>query len=236
MVKGWHVRVVPLVAGLLVTALGIQLGNWQARRAEEKTQLHERLASAAALPAIPLGKAAADEWQGARLEGEWLPQGAILLDNRVHAGRPGYYALSPLRLSSNGEVVLVVRGWLAAGADRARLPEWPPASGKAMVEGVLRHPERNAFTLSDRPGEGRLWQVLDLPAYRQAFGLAVMDVVVYQTSEGADGLVRDWPRPDAGIDRHRGYALQWYGLAAAAAVMTGMSVGRNWRRKALELS
>ena len=27
---------------------------------------------------------------------------------------------------------------------------------------------------------------------------------------------RDWPLPSAGVDKHRGYAFQWYALAATA--------------------
>jgi surfeit locus 1 family protein len=41
-----------------------------------------------------------------------------------------------------------------------------------------------------------------------------------QTSAAADGRVREWPAPAAGIDRHRGYALQWYSLAGLAAGLT----------------
>lgn len=227
---------VPLVAGLVVILVGVQLGNWQLRRAEEKTRLGARIAMAAAAPAVPLAVQEATEWQNVVLVGEWLPRGAILLDNRVHGGRPGYYVLAPVKLAGGGEVVLVNRGWLAAGADRSKLPEVSGGMGPVRLEGVVRHPEGKPFTLGDRPGEGRLWQVLDVPAYRQAFGLPVVDVVVYQASSDGDGLVRDWPRPEAGIDRHRGYAVQWYGLAATAAVMTGLYVLRSGRRQELKSS
>jgi cytochrome oxidase assembly protein ShyY1 len=44
-------------------------------------------------------------------------------------------------------------------------------------------------------------------------------IVVQQTSDADDGLARDWPRPDAGVDKHRIYALQWYSFAALAAVL-----------------
>ena len=43
-------------------------------------------------------------------------------------------------------------------------------------------------------------------------------------------LVRNWPAPDTGIDKHRGYAVQWYALAAMAAlffVITGFRSGRK---------
>jgi cytochrome oxidase assembly protein ShyY1 len=77
-----------------------------------------------------------------------------------------------------------------------------------------------------------VWQVLDLARYRQQSGLPVADFVVQQAGGTDDGLVRDWPRPDAGADRHRAYALQWYALAALAAGLTGWYVWNGlWRTK-----
>lgn len=229
------VAMVPVVAGLALCFAGVQLGNWQLRRAAEKTELGERAAASAAAPATPLADQAPAEWQRVSLLGEWLPEGAVFLDNRVHQGRPGYHVLAPLRLAS-GEVVLVNRGWVAAAVDRSRLPEVAGGHGPAAVEGVVRHPEDKPFTLARDAGAGRLWQVLNLSAYRRAFGLPAAEFIVLQTGGQADGLVRDWPRPDAGVDRHRGYALQWYGLAATAAVTTGLYVLRKRSRKEAVLS
>jgi surfeit locus 1 family protein len=31
--------------------------------------------------------------------------------------------------------------------------------------------------------------------------------------------LREWPRPDAGIEKHESYALQWYSLAALALIL-----------------
>lgn len=220
---------------MAVMLVGVQLGNWQLRRAEEKTELGERIAALAAVPAMPLSAAGQTpaEWQPVILRGEWLPQGGIFLDNRVYQGQAGYHRLVPLKLV-DGEVVLVNRGWVAAGSDRAHLPEVGGDTGSASVEGVVRRPEARPYTLAQQAGAGRLWQVLDLPAYRAAFGLPVAGFIVQQTGgeKGrSDGLVRDWPRPDAGADRHRAYAVQWYGLAAAAAAMTGLYLSRQRSRK-----
>jgi cytochrome oxidase assembly protein ShyY1 len=44
-------------------------------------------------------------------------------------------------------------------------------------------------------------------------------IVIEQHSAAADGLVRDWPRPDTGIEKHESYALQWYSLAGLAVVL-----------------
>jgi surfeit locus 1 family protein len=39
-----------------------------------------------------------------------------------------------------------------------------------------------------------------------------------------------WPRPDAGVERHRGYAFQWYSLAALIAGLTVYFGGKALRR------
>jgi surfeit locus 1 family protein len=33
-------------------------------------------------------------------------------------------------------------------------------------------------------------------------------------AQAADGLLRDWPAPDAGLQKHYGYAFQWFALSA----------------------
>ena len=42
-----------------------------------------------------------------------------------------------------------------------------------------------------------------------------------------DGLVREWPRPDVGTDKHRIYMMQWYSFAALAL---GLWVWFTFRR------
>jgi surfeit locus 1 family protein len=41
-------------------------------------------------------------------------------------------------------------------------------------------------------------------------------VVIQLDPDAPGGYVRDWPRPDERADRHRSYALQWFGFAAAS--------------------
>ena len=253
--RAWLRHGLPLLAGVAVVALTVALGNWQLRRAQDKAALQAALDAAAQ---APLRSAPADAalaatpaapglrpGQRLRLEGEWLAAATVFLDNRTHQGRAGYHVLTPLRLADGSGVVLVDRGWVAAGADRGALPEAPLAAGRAVLEGRLHLPEASPFTLVRGGTEvyepevggpdagGRRWQVLDparlgaqpgvgLPpcAGAPAGAGCVAPWIVLQTSAAADGLVRDWPLPAAGIERHRGYAFQWYALAALAAVLT----------------
>ena len=52
-----------------------------------------------------------------------------------------------------------------------------------------------------------------------ALGVRLLDASVMQTGDSADGLLREWPRVTAGVQKHHGYAAQWFALCALAALL-----------------
>ena len=50
-------------------------------------------------------------------------------------------------------------------------------------------------------------------------GLRLEPRIIEQHSAADDGLLREWPRPDAGVERNESYALQWYSFAALAVIL-----------------
>ena len=251
--NAFRLHPIPVIAGVAVAVLTVMLGNWQTGRAAEKRDMRERIELAAERDAVAarelIRREAADagwtpDWVAVALEGEWYPEATIYLDNRVYNGRPGYHVLTPMSLDGGDREVatthqgtqgtteiwiLVNRGWVPMGADRAHLPEVPTADGRLDLRGLARVPEASPFTLAATAGEGTLWQYLDLAQYREWSGIPVRGWIVQQDSAADDGLVRDWPRPDTGEDRHRGYALQWYSFAVLALALTGFYVFRGLR-------
>jgi len=79
-------------------------------------------------------------------------------------------------------------------------------------------PSRRYFELSSNVTEGKVWQNLTVERYRAAVPIAIQPVVIQQESALDDGLIREWPAPDLGIERHYGYALQWLALAVTILV------------------
>lgn len=224
---------IPVLAGLIVMVGTTLLGNWQMQRAAEKLDMQLRIdAGVRAMPVPVENLGVPAEWQNVSLIGNWRAEGTIYLDNRVHDGRAGYHVLTPLQLKNDQGWVLVNRGWTFAGRDRATLPPVPTAFEPTTVIGQVREPESAPFTLAAEAGQGALWQYIDVARYREWSGLPVRDWIVQQTSSSDDGLVRDWPRPDVGMDRHRGYALQWYSFAGIALALTGFYVYRSVRSDA----
>ena len=229
-----RIHLVPLLAGVVVAVIAVQLGNWQLRRADEKRDIGARIARFSELPAerlLSVTQAPPHEWSRVALVGEWVGEAVMYHDNRVYERRPGYHVLMPLRLQ-DGSAVLVNRGWVAAGLDRTKLPELRTPAGNVEVAGRVVVPEHEPFSLGDSPRDGARWQLVDPAAYQQWSGLPVAPWVVQQTSDAGDGLIRDWPAPALGEDTHRGYAFQWYSLAALSIALTGFYVFRSFRKHA----
>jgi len=179
-------------------AAGIAAGNWQSRRAEEKRALGTQV-------------------QRIAVHGEFLPERTVLLDNKLRGGRVGYEVVTPLRLA-DGIHVLVNRGWIEARPRRDQLPEVGTPRGRIRVEGVVLERLPQPMRLSEK-SSGRVRQSVDLKEFAVETGLPLQAFVIEQHAGIADGLLREWPRPDAGAEKHAGYALQWYSLAALAVVL-----------------
>jgi surfeit locus 1 family protein len=210
------------LAALCGVALTFGLGQWQLGRAQEKQALAAARAAAATQPPIHLGQdpidAASVEERRVEARGRFEPRRMILLDNRVRSGMAGYEVVMPLALEGGPMHVLVNRGWVRGTGDRLRLPAIETPAGEVAVVGLAVVPGRRIFELAPDRSEGPIWQNLSLERYRAYTGLALQPIMVQQTSEAADALVREWPTPVSSIDVHRSYAVQWFALAVLIAV------------------
>lgn len=207
-------------AGVAVT---VALGLWQLGRAEEKSALMAAREAALREAPIHLGQTqvalAAVEGRRVEARGHFDARGLILLDNRVRHGQAGYEVVMPLRIEGGTMHVLVNRGWVRGNADRTRLPEVNTPANEVRVVGLAVVPGRRVFELSDATVQGPVWQNLDFERYRAHTGYALQPVMIQQTNDTGDGLVREWPTPARSIDVHRSYAVQWFALAILIAVV-----------------
>lgn len=215
------------LAALLGVAVTVSLGRWQLSRAAEKEALQAAIERQAQLPALdgPALLAAPDEQallhRAVRLRGLWLAEHTVFLDNRQMRGQPGFFVVTPLALEHSQRVVLVQRGWVRRNfVDRAALPSLPAPAGIVEIEGrVVPAPSRlYAFSGEDK---GVIRQNLDLPAFAEETGLPLWALSVQQAGDDGSALLRDWPVPLAGVEKHYGYAFQWFGLSA---LLTGLYV------------
>jgi surfeit locus 1 family protein len=226
-----RVALVPTLAALVVLSVTVSLGNWQMRRADEKALAQaQRDAALAADPvAVAANRMPPEAVDGRRvsLTGTFDPARTVFLDNRTRQGIAGVHVFTPLRLApeggDDGHWVLVLRGWSARDPfDRSRLPEVPTPPGRVEVEGLAQSTLAQALMLAPAPppaAHERLWALITLSRYAEWSGLPLQPFFVRQTSALDDGLARDWVQPGGGVATHRGYAFQWYSLAAATLAL-----------------
>jgi surfeit locus 1 family protein len=230
-----------IVVAALVGAFGIwatcALGFWQLRRAAAKEVLQAQIDVAArATPTAPsrqeIERPDTLVHRHLRLRGRWLPDAVVYLDNRPQAGQAGFYVLMPLHIDEPVAAdVMVNRGWTPRNMnDRARIASYRTADGTVDVSGVVLAEEPRLMDLAQPAGRALagIWQNFDPDAYRKAGGPAVLPMVLRQDPRevgpgDSDGLSRDWPDRNGAlqsqIDRHHGYAFQWFALAATLGAL-----------------
>lgn len=222
------IRLLPILAFLLVLPALIALGFWQLDRAEQKRSLQAKYDARMGDEPVAIGtelRNPADlQFHRISIAGYYDQSHTVLLDNRVHKGVAGYYVITPLRLNRSDTRVLINRGWVPLGADRATLPDVRPPKDLQRIIGVATVPHAKVFRLAPAEPIGAtwqsVWQHMNMKRFTEAVSYPVQPVVVLLDPESqAGGFVRQWRRLDTGIAKHQGYAFQWFSLAAALAAI-----------------
>ncbi|MEJ1170984.1 SURF1 family protein [Variovorax sp. CCNWLW235] len=224
------------LAAVLTLAATVSLGRWQLSRAAQKEALQAEIEAQKQKP--PLDQAeflALEAPAGAlhrpvRLRGLWLTPQTVYLDNRQMHGVPGFYVLTPFALEGSDQAVMVQRGWVQRNFnDRKQLGAVETPVGIVEVTGLIEPPPGHLFELgkpaaaaSAPEGErsSPIRQNLDLEAFRAETKLPLRtDVSLQQVGPASEGLQRDWPAPALGLEKHYGYAFQWFGLSALVVIL-----------------
>lgn len=201
-----RLRPLPVMTVLSIAAFAflLVLGGWQWSRFQEKRFLADAVVDDVALAPFT------------------LIEGAPQLVYAARDGQPGWRVFHPIRY---GDVAVFVDTGYVPGA---ATPDWrtlPPPSALSAARAVTGIPvkphKRSAFAAPSQP-EAHVWYQIDLPAMGASIGLdRVEPYYVAMPYMGAAGQAE--PNPFAGAaavdplppERHLGYALTWWGLAAA---------------------
>ncbi len=218
----WLLITLATVLGMGVT---VSLGRWQLDRAAQKEALQasmdgqssKYLVDTALLLSAPEPDTLVH--QHARLRGQWISEQTVYLDNRQMNAKVGFFVLTPLRLEGSARVVLVQRGWVQRNfEERDKVPAIETPGGAVTVEGRMAPPSSKLFELG-KPEASAIRQNLDLEQFRAQTRLPLLSVMLMQTGPASEGLLREWPAVNLGVEKHYGYAFQWFGIAAALALL-----------------
>lgn len=213
----------------------VALGRWQLDREQQK---RAQLAAAdAALAAPPLALADALATSGdapLRVQGDAVFRAAppLWLDNQRRGPRVGVrqYCVA----DAGGQPLLVDLGWLPMDGARA-LPTQPCPTATQPLAGLLVPPPSPGMRLGDglaqQPDGSWLAMRLETDAVATAMAAPGLAPRVLRLDPALPlGFERDLDLLPNTLppQKHRGYAVQWFGLATAMVVIAAIL---NFRRK-----
>ena len=234
------------LAAVLTLAATVSLGRWQLSRAAQKEALQAEIDAQKQLPALDqdsflaMEKPAEALHRPVQLRGLWLATQTVYLDNRQMHGVPGFYVLTPFAIEGSEQAVMIQRGWVQRNfTDRTQLVPVETPGGLVEVTARVATPpaqlmelgKPTATTTTTAPtaptggpqtsvGSSPIRQNLDLASFRAETKLPLRtDLTLQQTGAASEGLQRDWPAPALGVEKHYGYAFQWFGLAALVVLL-----------------
>ncbi|MBV9889496.1 MAG: SURF1 family protein [Rhizobacter sp.] len=220
--------IIVLVAALAGVALAARLGLWQLHRADQKLALQASLEARSHEPPLDAATLArtsdlaqGQQHRGVAVRGHWVTDRTVFLDNRQMDGKVGFFVVTPLALDATAATVLVERGWAPRNfAARDVLPPVATPEGDVTVVGTVAPTPARLFDFGGA-ASGPIRQNLDIDAFARETGLALLPLSIVQSDTGAaaDGLVRHWPQPAADVQKHYGYAAQWFAIAAGIAIL-----------------
>ncbi|WP_188152019.1 SURF1 family protein [Teredinibacter waterburyi] len=234
---------ITLFSALLLPLL-ISLGVWQLDRGEQKKTIQQSWLQQQALPPIDyLGdkgssmrdtaaseQATADKadpheltqrYRRVKMIGEFRTDRYWLVENKFFDGNLGYQIVMPFLLLS-GETVLVNRGWVPGSAYRMDDPEFTTPDGERVITGTWLKPSNSRFI--DQQDIAKItwpYRLLEVDSALMARQLEqpLIDMIMQLDADSAGALNINWQPINMSPQMHRGYAVQWFSMAAALFII-----------------
>lgn len=212
---------IPLLFGLIGTAVLISLGVWQVQRLAWKesilAEIEGRIAAEpVVLPEDPTPEK--DKYLPVEVTGELSePELHVLVSSKKHGA--GYRIIQPLE--TEGRLIMVDMGIIPPEAKTAER-----AASPLTLVGNLHWPQEIDGYTPEPDIEENIWFARDVPRMAEALGTEPVLLVVQKTSQTVAN-VTPLPVDTKGIPNdHLEYAITWFSLSAIWLVMTGYFIWR----------
>ena len=223
-------------ASLIIATLVllISLGFWQLDRADEKRAIEDQIASANSgdvefVTSVEFLKD--KEYYHVRLQGSYIGDKQFIYDNQIVDQISGYYVLTPFVLRGASNAILINRGFIPWSGRRDKLADIDIGEKLTEVKVQISIPvKRMELEVSETIGDFPvLIQALDLDEMSTISSLDFVSVVGLLSSESEDGYIRQWEPYTGSIERHIGYAIQWF-LMALVLAFIGIQLALKQRK------
>ena len=162
-------------------------------------------------------------------EGEPDTTHLVFLDNQIQDKRVGYDVIVPVK--TNAGWVLVNYGWVSAPDMQRTLPTIKIDKGLFSFKGIVSVPGTNPLITETNTQSWvfpALVQQIDFADLSQRLNRDLLPYVIQLTTDDV-AFVRDFRPVVMSPEKHLGYAVQWFGLAVAAAAIGGFAISKKGR-------
>ena len=226
---------VPSILILATMAFLASLGFWQLDRADQKRTIEASIQKAntgVVELIVNQNELLNKEYYEVRLQGSYISDKQFIYDNQIVDQASGYYVLTPFVLTGQSNAIMINRGFIPWNGRRDQLDDIAVDSAFREVKIQVSRPiKRIELKTSDISNQFPvLIQAIDFDVIEEISSASFVDVIGLLDPSSDDGFVRKWEPYTGSIEKHIGYAIQWFLMALVLGII-GIRIGLKQRKK-----
>ena len=227
-----------ILPSILITATFaflVSLGFWQLDRADEKRGIEASIKQANTGSVELIRKEEglqSKEYYEVRLQGKYLSDKQFIYDNQIVDQVSGYYVLTPYALEGQSKSILINRGFIPWNGRRDKLADIVIGQETREIKVQISKPIKR---MELKPSEvsiqfPALIQSIDLQDMADRAKIDFSSVIGLLDASASNGFIRKWEPYTGSIEKHIGYAVQWFLMALVLAII-GIRIAIKQRKK-----
>jgi surfeit locus 1 family protein len=226
---------VPFILILATMAFLVSLGFWQLDRADQKRTIEASIQKAntgVVELIVNQNELLNKEYYEVRLQGSYIGDKQFIYDNQIVDQASGYYVLTPFVLTGQSNAIMINRGFIPWNGRRDQLDDIAVDSTYREIKIQVSRPiKRIELKTSDISNQFPvLIQAIDFDVIEEISSTSFVDVIGLLDPSSDDGFVRKWEPYTGSIEKHIGYAIQWFLMALVLGII-GIRIGLKQRKK-----
>ena len=227
-----------ILPSILITATFaflVSLGFWQLERADDKRSIEASIKQANTGTVELIKKEEglqSKEYYEVRLQGKYLSDKQFIYDNQIVDQVSGYYVLTPYALEGQSKAILINRGFIPWNGRRDKLADIVIGQETREIKVQISKPIKRMELKPSEVG-------IQFPVLIQSIVLQDMadrakvdfsSVIGLLDASASNGFIRKWEPYTGSIEKHIGYAVQWFLMALVLAII-GIRIAIKQRKK-----
>ena len=227
-----------ILPSILITATFaflVSLGFWQLERADDKRSIEASIkqANTGSVELIKKEEGLqSKEYYEVRLQGKYLSDKQFIYDNQIVDQVSGYYVLTPFALEGQSKAILINRGFIPWNGRRDKLADIVIGQETREIKVQI---SKSIKRMELKPSEVGiqfpvLIQSIDLQDMADRAKVDFSSVIGLLDASASNGFIRKWEPYTGSIEKHIGYAVQWFLMALVLAII-GIRIAIKQRKK-----